>query len=126
MLATQALNDLELSDGACRLLLLLLRADLPDPFPLSHRTAGKICGLIDKKTVYARIKKLSPAYLEKTVIQGCPPTSWFTFKGGKNATNGSAPAEKPAAMVRGHVQTNRAAIIAAQKARWAKVTRRKE
>lgn len=95
-MARTALHDLDLSDGACRLIQLLLESTDAEPFPLSHKMAGKLVGLIDKKTLYARIKKLSPRYLNRIEIKGCPPTVWFSFNWGENTTVKNETIQAPA------------------------------
>lgn len=80
-MADRAIADEKLSDGAARLILLLLavESDLPTPFALSHKQAGWICGITDKATLYARIKQLCPAYLNRVELNGCPPTWKYKF-----------------------------------------------
>lgn len=80
-MADRAIADEKLSDGSCRLILLLIlvSCDLPHPFPLSHNHAGRICRITDKATIYARIKQLCPAYLVRVELSGCPPTWKYKF-----------------------------------------------
>ena len=102
----RAERDFFISDGAFRLICILCRevytnrymlAD--DPFPLSARDVGVLCGLPShrgKKTTsraalnncYRRIYELLPqpgmvygknrkSYLRRVELRGCPPTWYF-------------------------------------------------
>lgn len=81
-IAERAIADPKLSDGSCRLILklLLLETELGDQFSMSHKQAGRICGITDKATIYARIKQLVPGYLVRAELNGCPPTWKYKFK----------------------------------------------
>jgi hypothetical protein len=77
-LCRAAEKDLKITDGALRLFLRVVAVvDVSGPFPLTARAAGKLCGITDKRTLYARIRQLCPKYLKPLGIKGCPPTAWF-------------------------------------------------
>jgi len=82
-LLEKALSDGKLTDGALRLLLILVvlnEENTADKFPLSYKQCGQLVGLTDKATIYARLKNLSPKYLRRLGTRGCPPTMWFEIK----------------------------------------------
>lgn len=75
-------RDPKLTDGACRLFLNALEFSIAISakdltFPLSHAEASKLCGIKDKATIYARLKNLSPQYLKRVGVSGCPPTNHY-------------------------------------------------
>ncbi len=75
-------SDRKVSDGACRLFLqiLNLHGGNGESFELSHNAAGQLVGITDKATIYARLKQLSPKYLRRVSVRGCPPTATYKIK----------------------------------------------
>jgi hypothetical protein len=77
-LRRSAERDLTITDGALRLFLRVVEAvDTSEPFTLTAKQAGALCGLTDKATLYARIHQLCPKYLKPLGVKGCPPAAWF-------------------------------------------------
>jgi hypothetical protein len=74
-----AIGDKSLSSTAAVLILRLLVVEKRDQFPLSHRQAGQLLGLIGRRNIYSRINELMPRYLTRLGLKGIPATVHFSF-----------------------------------------------
>jgi hypothetical protein len=76
---TEAINDKAIHATAALLILRLLVQEKREVFPLSHRQAGQLLGLIGRRNLYLRIGELVPRYLTRLGLKGIPATVHFSF-----------------------------------------------